>query len=156
MLVDVQPLGLWLTGKRAGEVAQLQVSDIETEDKHLKVTFTVLKKRNSATMDLRRTKAIPLSDTYTEPVTKYYRYMRRNHPGVRYLFPSTTLSNLTATVILDKENHLDRTNVWRRVVLHGPETWTHLYRETQGARVVRAQRNQIAALFAVKQRLDLE
>jgi hypothetical protein len=59
-------------------------------------------------------------------------------------------------VILNPETHLDRTNVWRRVVLHGPETWAHLYRETRGAKVVRAQNNSIAAVFSVKERLDLE
>ena len=147
---------LWLTGKRAGEVAQLEINDIELDHELLKLTFTVMKKRNSSNRDLRRTKAIPITDPYTDPITNYYYYMVENHSDCIYLFPTTILSNLTGQVIIKPESHLNRESIWQRVTLHGPETWTHLYRETQGAKVVRSQRNQVAALFAVKQRLDLE
>ena len=147
---------LWLTGKRAEEVAQLKLDDIKLSGGLLRITFMVAKKRNSSEWDRRRTKAVSLTDPYTEPVTRYYHYMLENHPDCPYLFPTTTLSNLTGQVIIRPETHLNRESIWRRVTLHGPETWTHLYRETQGARIVRSQNNQIAALFAVKQRLDLE
>ena len=147
---------LWLTGKRAGEVAQLELDDVVVEAGLLRVTFTVLKKRNRDRLGLRRTKDIPLSNPYTEPIITYHDYMVANHIDCRYFFPSTRYSNFTGQVIVAVDSHLHRVSVWRRVTLHGPGTWTHLYRETQGAMVVRAQGNQIAGLFAVKQRLDLE
>jgi len=146
---------LWLTGKRAGEVAALELDDVEQERGLLRITFSVLKKRETGRPH-RRTKAVPVTDPYTEPIIRYHGYMVSRYPDCRYLFPTTTYSNLTGQVIIDNSRHLHVTSIWRRVVLHGPETWTHLYRETQGAKVVRAQRNQIAGLFAVKQRLDLE
>ena len=147
---------LWLTGKRAGEVAQLELDDVVVEAGLLRVTFTVLKKRNRDRLGLRRTKDIPLSNPYTEPIITYHDYMVANHIDCRYFFPSTRYSNFTGQVIVAVDSHLHRVSVWRRVTKHGPGTWTHLYRETQGAMVVRAQGNQIAGLFAVKQRLDLE
>ena len=147
---------LWLTGKRAGEVAQLEVDDVVVEEGLLRVTFTILKKRNSDRWGLRRTKDIPVSNPYTGPIISYHDYMVVNHGDCRFLFPSTRYSNFSGQVIVALDSHLHRVSVWRRVTRHGPGTWVHLYRETQGAMVVRAQSNQIAGLFAVKQRLDLE
>ncbi len=147
---------LWLTGKRAQEVAQLELDDIKIAEGLLQITFTVCKKRNASHRDLRRRKAVSISDPYTQPITRYLDYMQEMHPECRYFFPTTTLSNLTGQVILYPESHLNRESIWQRVTLHGPGTWTHLYRETQGAKVVRAQSNQIASLYAVKQRLDLK
>lgn len=84
--------------------------------------------------------------------------MEENHPECRCLFPSNRYSPLTDTVVLDPERHITRRTVHNIVTRTetGRLMWPHLFRETQGARVVRRHGDTIVSIFAVKRRLDLE
>jgi integrase len=146
---------LWLTGKRASEVASIQLRYVNPARDTLDISFMVGKKRTVKRYST-RTKAIPLNDPYVGPVLEYYDHMVDNHPECMHLFPSTRYSNLRHTVKLNPEKHLSRATVWRIVVSAGEETWPHLFRETVGARVARYHGDTINGLFAVKRRLDLE
>lgn len=146
---------LWLTGKRANEVASILLQAIQLTKDSLIVAFVVGKK-HTITRYSTRTKAIPLNDPYAKPVLDYYTHMMDAHPDCLYLFPSTRYSNLNYSVTIDPEKPLDRTTVWRVVISAGEETWPHLFRETVGARVVNRYGDTINGLFAVKRRLDLE
>jgi len=146
---------LWLTGKRAAEVASIQLQGVALTRDTLDIAFVVGKKR-TLTRYSTRTKAIPLRDPYAKPVLDYYTHMTENHPDCMYLFPSTKYSNLNGTVTLDPDRPLSRTTIWRVVVGAGEEAWPHLFRETVGARVVKRHGDTIDSLFAVKRRLDLE
>ena len=146
---------LWLTGKRASEVASILMRNMRLAEDALYVSFVVGKKRTIARYST-RTKVIPLGDPYVKPVLEYYRHMVEHHPDVEYLFPSTRYSNLDHTVALNPGKHMSRWTVRRVVVAAGEETWPHLFRETVGARVVERYGDSVNALFAVKRRLDLE
>lgn len=146
---------LWLTGKRADEVASIPLHNVKITGDTLDIAFVVGKKRTIARYST-RAKAIPLEDPYAKPVLDYYRHMMENHPDCRHLFPSTRYSNLDGSVTLNPAKSLRRTTVWRIVVAAGEETWPHLFRETVGARVVERHGDTINSLFAVKRRLDLE
>jgi len=146
---------LWLTGKRAEEVASVNLHTIEATRDTLDVAFVVGKKRVIARHST-RIKSIPLEDPYAKPVLEYYNHMMDHHADCSYLFPSTRYSNLNHTVTLDPDRHLSRTTVWRVVVSASEEAWPHLFRETVGARVVKRHGQTIVSLFAVKRRLDLE
>jgi len=147
---------LYLTGKRAGEVATVKLGDVVEAGDFLEVTFTVLKKRNRSPIWLQRTKALPLGDPYTRIVLDYLGYMEASHPDCLYLFPSTRYTHLNRGVVLDPLRPLSRTTVWRVVTRAGEDAWPHLFRETMGARVARSYGDTLTALFAVKRRLDLE
>jgi integrase len=149
---------LWKTGKRRGEIVQLEVDDLEIDRQAglLHITFTVLKKRKGQTLTLRRTKTLMLDDPYAEPIIEYFKHLRRLCPDSRYLFPSTRWNPATETLTIIPDRHISGRQIHNIVVRAGPETWPHLFRETQGAKVVQRYGNTITGAFAVKQRLDLE
>lgn len=149
---------LWKTGKRRGEVARLEVRDLEIDEEKrlLHITFTILKKRKEMLLTRRRTKTLSLSDPYVKPIIEYLEYLRERYPESKYLFPSTRWNPLTGSLSINPERHISGREIHRIVVRAGPETWPHLFRETQGAKVVRRYGNTITGAFAVKQRLDLE
>ena len=149
---------LWKTGKRRGEVARLEVADLEVDRERglLHITFTLEKKRRGSILTRRRTKTLSLEDPYVKPILEYLEYLKRLSPGCRYLFPSTRWNPLTGALTIIGDRHISGVQVWRIVTRAGPEAWPHLFRETQGARVVRRYGNTITGVFAVKQRLDLE
>ena len=146
---------LWLTGKRADEVASIPLHNVKITGDTLDIAFVVGKKRTIARYST-RTKAIPLEAPYAKPVLDYYNHMMEHHPDCRPRFPSTKYSNLNNSVTLDPRKPMSRWTVRRVVVAAGEETWPHLFRETVGARVVERHGQTINSLFAVMQRLDLE
>ena len=146
---------LWLTGKRANEVAAIPLENVELTPSTLNIGFIVGKKI-TITRYSTRLKQISRKDPYTKPVIDYYQHMIDNHPDTAYLFPSTRYSNLDQSITLDPEKPLHRTTVWRIVTTASPDIWTHLFRESMGERTVKKYGDTINGLFAVKRRLDLE
>lgn len=143
------------TGKRRGEVARLEVSDLKIKNKNLSITFTVLKKRTSGEIPNRREKLIPLSDPWVNPIIEYWKWMNENHPECKFMFPTTHYSPLANTLTIKSDSHLTGRQVLRRIQKMNPDAWCHLFRETMGANVVRAKPDALAP-FRVKRRLDLE
>ena len=144
----------YATGKRRGEVARLEVSDLEIKGKNLSITFTVLKKRKSGTLINRREKIIKIGSMVT-PIIEYWEWMEDKVPGCKYLFPTTHYSPLSNTLVIRKGSHLSGRQLLRRIQKMNPESWCHLFRETMGAKVVRAKPDALAP-FRVMNRLDLE
>lgn len=99
-----------------------------------------------------RTKSLYLDDSYMQLILSYLEYMRWLHIECRYLLPTTKLTGFgdQRTFYIDPDRHLTRRQLWNVVTEAGPETWPHLFRETQGAKVARRYENTITGAFAVK------
>lgn len=143
------------SGKRRVEVARLEVSDLEIKSENLSITFTVFKKRKSGVLINRREKLIPLSDPWVNPIIEYWEWMRENYPDCKFMFPTTHYSPISNTLTIKRGSHLTGRQVLRRIQKMNPDAWCHLFRETMGANVVRANPDALAP-FRVMQRLDLE
>ena len=143
------------TGKRRAEVARLEMDDLEiVEDRFLKIRFTVMKKRKKKLLATIREKLLPLDDPYTQHIINYWNWMRKHHPECQYLFPSTrSVFGLGLHFYPDK--HLSGRQILRIIKALNPRAWCHLFRETMGAKIVRADAT-IMAPFRVMRRLDLE
>ena len=91
---------LWLTGKRAAEVAGILLQNMSLTADALTVGFVVGKKRTIARFSTRM-KDIPLNDPYAKPVLDYYKHMLEHHPDALHLFPSTRYSNHSSRVPIE-------------------------------------------------------
>lgn len=145
---------LRLTGKRRIEVATLQLSNVKVKGKMLYLTFVVVKKRKKGLKERRRTKSIPLTDPLTQPILDYLDWMKTNVPESKYLFPRIHYNPIKDVMKFDPDNHLSGRQVLRIIKKLDPEAWVHLFRETKGAEIVRADPS-VISVFKVKRTLDL-
>jgi integrase len=144
-----------LTGKRVREVAQLKQNDIDVREKSLNITFNVVKKRKEQMLTTRREKEIPLSDPLTKHIIDYRTWLLENVGNqIEWFFPRTHYSPFLNTLTLDKKPLTTR-QLLRIVQKHNKNIWCHLFRETVGAEIVRADPS-VMAVWKVKRRLDLE
>jgi len=153
-------VGLGKTGKRRAEVASLEVSDLKVEEGFLYITFTVVKKRKKNVLATRRTKRFSLGSKYAQYIMEYLEYMKQHHAECKYLFPSTH-NIFGVSVSFSKDKHLSGRHLLRIVKQLNPKAWFHLFRETRGAEVVRADERKhgqagLETIFRVKRALDLE
>lgn len=143
-----------LTGKRVSEVARLKQEDLAIKEGMLSITFTVSKKRKKQKITVRREKAIPLTDPLVASILEYKEWMQQNiGDQIEWLFPRTHFSPHFETLTFGFR-HLTTRQLHRIVQKYNPEVWPHLFRETVGADIVRADRS-IMAVWKVKKRLDL-
>lgn len=144
-----------LTGKRVREVSTLKQNDLDVKGENLSMTFSVMKKRKKQLLSSRREKEIPLSDPLTTYILDYRKWMSENiGQQIEWLFPRTHYSTFTNTLTFDKKPLTTR-QLLRIVQKHNPNIWCHLFRETVGAEIVRADPS-IMSVWKVKRRLDLE
>ena len=144
-----------LTGKRVSEVSRLKQEDLKIVGENLSITFTVSKKRKKEMLTLRREKQIPLTDPFTSHILKYQEWMRNNIGNqIEWFYPRTHFSPFTNTLTLDKKPLTTR-QMLRIVQKYNANIWCHLYRETAGAEIVKADPT-VMAVWKVKKRLDLE
>lgn len=153
-------VALGKTGKRRAEVASLELTDLQVEGEWLYITFTVVKKRKKNVLATRRTKRFPLSSEYAQYIMQYLNYMKQNHPECKYLFPSTH-SVFGQTIAFYKDKHLSGRQLLRIIKQLNPKAWFHLFRETRGADIVKADERKhgeasILTVYRVKRALDLE
>lgn len=153
-------VSLGKTGKRRAEVASLEVSDLRVEGEWLYITFTVVKKRKKNVLATRRTKRFPTKSKYAQYIMRYLRYMKKHHPECKYLFPSTH-NIFGVTIAFSKDKHLSGRHILRIIKQLNPKAWFHLFRETRGADIVRADERKhgqagILTVYRVKRALDLE
>ena len=143
-------------GKRRGELAQLELTDIKLSGENLSITFTVEKKRSKSLdqLGLRRNKQIPLTDPLTLPIIQYLMWMKAHQPTCRYLFPSTT-NVFGLHTAFDERKHLSGRQILRLVQSVNARAWVHLFRETQGAEIARMDTS-LLSVYKVMMRLDLE
>lgn len=153
-------VGLGKTGKRRAEVANLEVADLKVEGGFLYISFSVVKKRKKNVLATRRTKRFPLESEFAQYIMEYCNYMKQKHPACKYLFPSTR-SVFGQTLIFYKDKHLSGRQLLRIVKQLNPKAWFHLFRETRGADIVRADERKygeakLLTVYRVKRALDLE
>jgi integrase len=100
------------------------------------------------------TKAIPLTDSLTEPIIKYLDYLKHQAPVPTFFFPRVKATFGQGYIILPDE-HLHGRQVFNLVRQTSDRVWPHLFRETVAADVVK-QDSSLYSAFRVKDRLDLE
>lgn len=152
-------VSVFKTGKRRAEVSSLEKTDLKVERGFLYITFTVVKKRKKKVLATRRTKRFRLKSHYAQHILKYLDYMKEHHPKCKYLFPSSR-SVFGQTFFLYQDKHLSGRQILRIIKDLDPNAWPHLFRETRGAEVVRADerkgRLSIFTVYRVKHALNLE
>jgi len=144
----------YLTGKRVKEISQLKQSDLAIRENYLCVTFTLAKKRKKQTLTVRREKQIDLAEPYAQPIIEYWKWLSQNLPSNEWLFPSVRASPFSDALRFG-DKHLSTRQLLRIVQRYNPSIWCHLFRETVGAKIVRADPT-IMSVWKVKKRLDLE
>lgn len=153
-------VAIFRSGKRRAEVATLEKSDLRVEGQFLYITFTTVKKRKKKVLATRRTKRFPLESHFAQFILEYSSWMQKHHPECRYLFPSIT-SVFGVGLAFNKERHLSGRQILRIIKQLNPKAWCHLFRETRGAEVVRADEKRLGeasllTVYRVKRALDLE
>ena len=176
---------LRLTGKRREEIAKIPLDFVKMENGFLNVRFELEKKKrrkricpNCRTVNSKAssfckkcgssideveprsnkkpdlsTKAIQLSDPLTEPIVEYADYLRKRTLLPKFLFPSGI--NIFGNYILILDQHLTGRQIFNIVRSISETIWPHLFRETVGSDVIKADPTIIRA-FKVMNRLDLE
>lgn len=142
------------TGKRNLEVSWLEGDDLKVEGDRLNVTFSVVKKRKKQKVLTQRTKQLNLNDPLAQHVLRYMIWMKNHHPECKYLFPSVR-SMFGQTLYFHKDKHLSTRQIRRIVEKLNPSAWPHLFRETQGAEIVKKD-SSLIGVFKVQMRLDLD
>ena len=153
-------ISLFMTGKRREEVATLEKTDLKIEGKFLYITFTVVKKRKKKILSTRRTKRFLLETKYAHYIIEYLEWMKTNKSECQFLFPSIT-SVFGFGLAFHTSKHLSGRQILRIIKQLNPKAWCHLFRETRGAEVVRADERKrgeasLMTVYRVKHALDLE
>ena len=153
-------VSLFIPGKRRAEVGSLEPTDIETDENYLYITYTVVKKRKKNVLATRRRKRLSLNSKYAQYIMEYLNYMKEKHPECKWLFPSGR-SVFGSTYVFDYKKHLDGRQLLRIIKQLNPKAWCHLFRETRGADIIRADERKhgeasILTVYRVKRALDLE
>lgn len=152
-------VSIFRTGKRRAEVVTLERSDIEIREDFLEITFTVVKKRKKKALSARRTKKFRLKSSYAKHILKYLAYLKQHYPKCKYLFPRLQ-SVFGVSFFLYEDEHLSGRQILRIIKLLNPNAWCHLFRETRGAEIVKADerkgRLSVFTAYRVKHALDLE
>jgi ribosomal protein L40E len=176
---------LRLTGKRREEIAKVQLDFVTLENGFLTITFELEKKkrrkkicddcgavnskassfckkcgsniskiepRSNKKPDL-STKSIPLTDPLTQPISKYVNYLRNETMDPKFLFPRGKI--IFGNYFLLQKQHLTGRQIFNIVRSISETIWPHLFRETVGSDVIKADPTIIGA-FKVMNRLDLD
>jgi len=142
------------TGKRRLEVATVERDDVKVRGGNVSITFMVVKKRKKTVFAKRREKQIPLMDDYAKYILRYSEWMNTHHSYCKYFFPSVK-SVFGTGLSFYEDKHLSGRQILRIIKQLNPRGWCHLFRETAGAEIVRADPS-IIGVFKVQRRLDLE
>ena len=144
---------LRLTGKRRGEIANVELEGVKIENEFLNVTFTLEKKRKGHVLSKQATKSIPLTDPLTQPLLDFIGYLKRLDPTPKYLFPR--VKSVFGTNVILSDAHIHGRQVFNVFRSCSKEAWPHLCRETCAADVIKSDPTIIGA-FKVQRRLDLK
>ena len=99
------------------------------------------------------TKSVPLNDPLSKPVLRYVDYLRNRRVEPKFLFPSG--KSVFGNYFLIQNKHLTGRQIFNIVRGISDSIWPHLFRETVGSDVIKADPTIIGA-FKVMNRLDLE
>jgi site-specific recombinase XerD len=144
---------LRLSGKRRGEIAQLPLDNLKAEDKFLKVTFILEKKRKGHVLQKQALKSIPLSEPLSKPILEYLEYLTGLNPKPKFFLPRA--KSVFGKVTINTESHIGGRQVFNIVRGLSQTIWPHLFRETVASDIIKKD-NSIISAFRVQRRLDLE
>ena len=159
-------IALLESGKRANELASLELADITEDTRLLYVRFTLSKKRKTkahqekAIQLLQRTKTYNINSDMAQIIREYLSYLLQKHPGVKHLFPRLhyVFGNL---VSVDLNQHMNRLEIWRTVKALNPLDWPHAHRERRACKIVEQHQKiygkaTMETIFSVRKALDLK
>ena len=103
----------------------------------------------------KRTKSVDATDKYAQLILEYLKFLEREYPNVKYLFPSGK-SVFGDSYMVFENSHLSGRHLLNLIKPLNPEAWLHLFRETKGAEVAKAEGRTLKAVYEVRDTLDLE
>jgi integrase len=103
----------------------------------------------------KRTKSVDVNDKYAKLILDYLKFLEREYPNAKYVFPSGTEVFGTSYMIFP-DQHLSGRQLLRLIKPLNENAWLHLFRETKGAEIARDLGMTITAVTEVKNTLDLE
>lgn len=103
----------------------------------------------------RRTKSVSIQDTYAKLILQYLAFLNVKYPAAKYVFPSGVEIFGTSYMIFENE-HLSGRQLLRLIKPLSPTAWLHLFRETKGAEIAKANGRTLASVYEVRETLDLE
>jgi integrase len=99
--------------------------------------------------------SISLTDKYADPIIDYFHFIIHFPKPIRFLFPSGK-SIFGETYLLNSEKHLSGSQLLRIIKPLKGDAWLHLFRETKGAEIAKANGRTLNAIYEVRDGLDLE
>lgn len=103
----------------------------------------------------RRTKSVSIQDTYAKLILQYLAFLNVKYPNAKYVFPSGVEVFGQRYMIFENE-HLSGRQLLRLIKPLSPTAWLHLFRETKGAEIAKAEGRTLKAVYEVRETLDLE
>lgn len=103
----------------------------------------------------KRTKSVDVNDKYAQLILEYLEFLEREYPEVKYLFPAGKAVFGTSYMVFENE-HLCGRQLLNLVKPLDPDAWLHLFRETKGAEIAKAEGRTLKAVYEVRDTLDLE
>lgn len=116
--------------------------------------WTQTEEGHSVRQDL-RTKSIDRSDRFARLIIEYMNYMDAKYPHAKFLFPAG-MTIFGQTYKIFENEHLSGRQMLRLIKLLNPSAWMHLFRETKGGTIAKAEGRTLKAVYDVKETLDLE
>jgi integrase len=86
----------------------------------------------------KRVKSVDVTDKYAQVILEYLEFLEREYPEVKYLFPSGKSVFGDSSMVFENE-HLSGRQLLNLVKPLNPDVWLHLFRETKGAEVAKAE-----------------
>jgi integrase len=151
-------VSLFRSGKRVGELAQLQKEDVKPEVTFLFITFRVEKKRRKNTYTSTFSKRYPLESEDAQHILNYKAWLNLHVPSCKWFFPSGRC--VFGHYMIQPEKHLKRVQIWNIIKFLNPNAWCHLFREGRGASIVKEDERtkgeaSLLTVFRVKEGLNL-
>jgi integrase len=103
----------------------------------------------------KRTKSVDVTDKYAQLILEYIKFLEREYPDAKYVFPSGIEVFGSSYVVFENE-HLSGRQLLNLVKPLNPKAWLHLFRETKGAEIAKAKGRTLDAVYSVRDTLDLE
>ncbi len=174
------------TGKREGEIIGVSQDDLKVEGNYLVVTFVLEKKRQKEPVEVSR--RFELNGKWAPMILEYSNFLKEKIPECMWLFPHGHLGldgkyiihaiqnkNRVMQVFTHKRKSdgkvlsVERRPIgtmsgraFRRTIKFlNPKAWHHLFRETRGAEIVKADEKEhgqanLETIFKVREDLNLE
>ena len=99
-------------------------------------------------------KSVDVNDKFAQVILEYIGFLEKEYPDVKYLFPSG--KDCFGDYIVFEDSHLSGRQLLNLVKPLNEKAWLHLFRETKGAEIAKAEGRTLKAVYDVRTTLDLE